>query len=108
MVLSMYHSSMLAHFSICLLSSFCIEGKALSLLRIQRKAWLEPTLSAGTGVRLRSCCARFGCGVLGTVILNLATELILAAAYKKMLAKPLKLPEMPIASAEVAWLGPGE
>lgn len=38
----MYHSSMLAHFSICLPFSFCFEGKALSLPGIQGKAWLEP------------------------------------------------------------------
>lgn len=60
------------------------------------------------GICLYSCCARFGCGVLGTTTLNLATELILAAAYKNVLANPLRLPEMPIASAEVAWLWPGE
>lgn len=46
-----------------------------------------------------------GEGVLGTAILDLTVELILAAPCKNTHVKPLRLPEMPTAM-EVAWLGP--
>lgn len=80
------------------LYSFPVEIKALSLLRVQGKAVLVPmALSAGAGICLHTCCAWFRQGIFKTTHLDLAAELILAAACKEMLARPLRLPDMPTA-----------
>lgn len=93
-------------FQYVLLNSFPMEIKALSLLRVQGKAVLVPlALSAGTGICLHTCCARFRQGILKATHLDLVAELILAAACKEMLARPLRLPDM--LTAVLRWSGLG-
>lgn len=86
------------------LCSFPMEIKALSLLRAQGKAVLvSMALSAGTGICPHACCARFRQRILKT--LDLAAELILAAACKEVLARPLRLPDR--LTAVLRWSGLG-